>query len=93
MEPKPTVDLDEVQKLVDQLERDIEKARAGAGDVETLRREVEALRVALSAPEPEHHAVRERLHGVRETLDEASESSFAVKAGDYIARIGRMLGM
>jgi len=38
------VNLDEVQRLVDALERDVAKARADAGRVEVLREEVEALR-------------------------------------------------
>ena len=42
------VDLDEVGHLVDQLERDLAKARAGGASVDTLRAEVEQLRVALS---------------------------------------------
>ena len=44
--PKSTriVDLDEVGHLVDQLERDLAKARAGGASVDTLRAEVEQLR-------------------------------------------------
>jgi len=38
------VNLDEVQRLVDALERDLAKARADAGRVEVLREEVEAPR-------------------------------------------------
>jgi predicted nuclease with TOPRIM domain len=89
------VNLDEVQKLVDALERDLAKARAGAGNLEELREEVEALRSALSAEEPHQDQVRERLHGVKASLEQVGETLYddAVKVGDYITRIGWMLGM
>jgi predicted nuclease with TOPRIM domain len=92
--PQP-VNLDEAQKLVDALERDLAKVRAGAGDVDTLRQEVEALRGVLSVEAPEHEHVRERLHGVKSSLEEVGETLYedAVKLGDYLARIGRMLGL
>ncbi len=95
-QPQPTpVNLDEAQKLVEQLERDLARVRAGAGDVETLRQEVEALRGVLSADAPEHEHVRERLHGVKSSLEEVGETLYedAFKLGDYLARIGRMLGL
>jgi predicted nuclease with TOPRIM domain len=92
--PRP-VNLDEAQKLVDALERDLARVRAGAGDVETLRQEVEALRGVLSVPQPEHADVRERLHGVKSSLESVGETLYedAVKVGEYLSRIGRMLGL
>ena len=89
------VNLDDVQRLVDALERDLAKVRAGAAGVDSLRDEVEALRSALSAEEPREEQVRERLHGVRSTLEDVGETLYedAVKLGDYLARIGRMLGL
>jgi hypothetical protein len=89
------VNLDDVQRLVDALERDLAKVRAGTAGVESLREEVEALRGALRAAPPQEAHVRERLHGVRSTLEDAGETLYedAVKLGDYLARIGRMLGL
>ena len=89
------VNLDDVQRLVDALERDLAKVRAGTAGVDSLREEVEALRGALSAAEPREERVRERLHGVRSTLEDVGETLYedAVKLGDYLARIGRMLGL
>jgi hypothetical protein len=89
------VDLDDVQRLVDALERDLAKVRAGTAGVDSLREEVEALRGALRAAEPREEHVRERLHGVRSTLEDVGETLYedAVKLGDYLARIGRMLGL
>jgi hypothetical protein len=89
------VDLDEVGHLVDQLERDLAKARAGGASVDTLRAEVEQLRVALSAAEPSHDEVQEGLHGVRTKLDELGDDlkAGALTGSDYLARIGRLLGL
>ncbi len=92
---KQAVDLDDVQRLVEALERDLAKVRAGDTGVDSLREEVEALRSALNADDPREEHVRERLHGVRATLEDAGETLYedAFKLGDYLARIGRMLGM
>jgi hypothetical protein len=86
---KAGVDLDEVSRLVAALERDLEKVRSGAEDVDTLRSEVAQLREALDSPTPAHGEVHEGLHGIRALLQKAEDGLFA----DYVARIGRMLGM
>jgi len=93
--PARSVNLDEVGKLVDQLERDVAKARAGGASVDTLRAEVEQLRLALSAVEPSPDDVHVGLHGVRNTLDELGDDlkSGALAGSDYLARIGRLLGL
>ena len=93
--PARTVNLDEVGHLVDQLERDLAKARAGGASVDTLRAEVEQLRLALSAAEPSHDEVHVGLHGVRSKLDELGDDlkSGALAGSDYLARIGRLLGL
>lgn len=86
---KAGVDLDEVSRLVAALERDLEKVRSGAEDVDTLRSEVAQLREALDSSAPAHGEVHEGLHGIRALLQKAEDGMFA----DYVARIGRMLGM
>ena len=90
-----TVNLDEVGQLVEQLERDLAKARAGGASVDTLRAEVEQLRAALSATEPSHRDVHVGLHGLRTQLDELGDDikSGALAGTDYLARIGRLLGL
>jgi hypothetical protein len=90
----PRVDLEQVAHLVEQLERDLARVRAGGATVDTLRTEVEQLRQALDAPDP-HGEVHEGLHGVRERLGAVSDELLgdALKGSDYINRIGRILGL
>jgi hypothetical protein len=90
----PRVDLEQVAHLVEQLERDLARVRSGSASVDTLRGEVEQLRQALAA-EGAHQDVHEGLHGVRERLASVSDELVgdALKGSDYIARIGRLLGL
>lgn len=89
------VNLDDVSRLVEQLERDLARVRTGGESVDTLRGEVEQLRHALSAPEPSHGELHQGLRGVSNRLAALSDELFgdALKGSDYIARIGRILGL
>ena len=93
--PAGDVNLDEVAALVEQLERDLVKARSGGASVDVLRAEVEQLRAALISAEPSHDDVKTGLHGVRTRLDELGDDlkSGALAGTDYLARIGRLLGL
>jgi uncharacterized membrane protein len=90
---RTNIDLAEVARLVEALERDIAKVREGSSDLATLRNEVEQLRAALEATE--HEEVHSGLHGIRALLHRAGDELLgdALRGGDYLARIGRMLGM
>jgi len=90
-ERSESIDLDEVAQLVRALERDLERAQHGTADVATLRAEVEALRHALHTHTGDDERVRERLHGVRQAFEESDATLF--KGAQYLADIGRMLGM
>ncbi len=90
-----TIDLQAAQALVAQLERDLAAARSGRVDPTVLQDEIEQLRILLStsdATPADVHAgftsLRERMHGLGDEL-----FTDAVKSGDYLARIGRLLGM
>jgi hypothetical protein len=88
--PNPQeVDLEEVRKLLDVLERDIDHVSDDAAAVQRLRDEVQTLRNVLESPVRRHHWVRDSLHGIREAFGSAG----AAKAGQYVAEIGRILGM
>lgn len=88
------IDLRETERLIDALEQDLARVKSGEADVDRLRADVERLRTAL-ASEPPHEELHGGLAGLRERLHAVSDELLAdaVKAGDYIARIGRLLGM
>ena len=86
-----TIDLEQVAQLVQALERDLELAQEGTGNIDTLRAEVEALRRALRTHTGDDEPVRARLHGVREAFEETDTALF--KGAQYLSDIGRMLGM
>ena len=89
----PEIDLAEVEKLVDTLERDLKKVRGGTRDIQVLRDEVETLKNMLSSRR--HHGVRDGLHTLRERFENVMDSAVAegLRASRYIAEIGRILGM
>ena len=83
------VDLEEVRKLLDTLERDLEHVKDDSTAVQRLKDEVQTLRNVLESPVRRHHWVRDSLHGIREAFDSAG----AAKASQYAAEIGRILGL
>jgi cell division septum initiation protein DivIVA len=94
-DPKGEVDLDEVRRMLDALERDLPKVRGGSQDVQVLRDEVDRLRALLESPGRRHHSVREALHSLRLALEDGMEAAVGegVKLGQYVALIGRILGL
>jgi len=94
MSSSHNVDLDAIARLVEQLEVDLARVRAGSGSTDTLRAEVDQLRGLLdrAATPAEVHAglsgLRERMHALSDEL-----VTDAVRSGDYLARIGRLLGL
>ena len=89
------IDLAEVARLVEALERDLAKVRSGSQDVQRLRDEVETLKNVLNSPIRRHHWVSDGLHGVRTVLEEAIDAAIAkgLKTGQYLSEIGRILGL
>lgn len=89
------VDLQAAARLVEQLEHDLAAARAGSANLDRLRSEVDQLRALLAQPAPSSAEVHASLSGVRSWLHAFSDELFtdAVKSGDYLARLGRILGM
>jgi hypothetical protein len=88
------VDLEEAARLIDALEQDLAQLQSGRGGLDHLRADVEQLRDALASAQP-HADVQGGLAGLREKLHAASDELLTdvIKTGDYIARIGRLLGM
>lgn len=89
-----TVDLEETSRLIDALEQDLAQLRSGKGDLDHLRADVEQLRAALASGQGQEE-VHGGLAGLRDKLHAASDELLtdAIRTGDYIARIGRLLGM
>ena len=89
------IDLDEVARLVEALEHDLNKLQGNAPDIQKLRDEIETLKNVLQSPVRRHHWVRDALHGIRERIDNALDAAVAegVEVGRYIAEIGRILGL
>ena len=92
---KTEIDLEEVARLVEALERDLAKLPGGSRNVQRLRDEVETLKNVLDSPIRRHHWVSDSLHGVRTVLEEAIDAAMAkgLKTGQYISEIGRILGL
>jgi len=89
------VDLEEVGKLLEALERDLEKVPSDSTAVQCLKDEVQTLKNVLGSPVQRHHWVRDGLHGIREGFETVLDTAVAdgLKAGRYVAEIGRILGM
>lgn len=91
------VDLDEVAKLVEALEKDLAGVKAGSGDLQTLRDEVRALGEALQSKDaPADHAqVGDSLKSIHDSINNAVDIVVedGIKVADYAARIGKMLGL
>jgi len=89
------VDLAAVTKLLDALERDLRGVTDDSAAIQRLRDEVQTLRNVLDSPVRRHHWVRDGLHSIREACESALDSAVArgIKGGQYIAEIGRILGL
>lgn len=89
------VDLEKVGKLVEALERDLEKIRSDSSDVQRLKDEVQTLKNVLDSPVRRHRWVRDGLQSIREVFETALDTAVAdgLKGGQYLAEIGRILGM
>ncbi len=89
------INFEEVAKLIETLEQDLARVRSGSRDLQLLRDEVETLKNVLNSPIRRHHWVREGLHDMRQAIENGLETVAAdgLKAGQYIAEIGRILGM
>ena len=88
---KAEVDLDEVSRLIAALERDLERVQGDSEAVQRLKDEVHTLKNVLGSPVRRHHWVRDGLHGIRDAFDHAKADG--LKASQYVAEIGRILGM
>lgn len=89
------INIDEARKLVQALDKDLAKLQSGSADVETLKREVDALKQVLESPEPGHGWVRDALESIQSAIEEGAETAKvdAIIASRYVTAIGKMLGL
>ena len=89
------VNLEAAAKLIAALEQDLNKVGGDSRGIQRLRDEVETLKNVLNSPVRRHHWVKEGLHSIREVFENALDTAVAkgLKGGQYIAEIGRILGM
>src|SRR5262245_46565146 len=89
------VDLDAATKLIEALEKDLQKVSGDSRDIQRLRDEVETLKNVLESPVRRHHWVEEGLHSIRDVFENALDTAVAkgLKGSQYIAEIGRILGL
>ncbi len=93
--PERAIDLDEVARLIEALERDLADAHGDARDIQRLKDEVQTLRNVLHSPVRRHHWVRDSLHAIRDAFEDALDAAVVkgLRGSQYIAEIGRILGM
>ena len=89
------IDLDEVARLIEALEHDLNKVQGSSRDLQRLRDEIETLKNVLKSPVRRHHWVRDALHGIRERVEDALDAAMVegIEVGRHIAEIGRILGL
>ena len=84
----PQIDLDEVARLVDALERDLNSVQSPSKDIQRLRDEVDTLKNVLKSPVRRHHWVSDALHDIRDAA-----VTEGIEVSRYVAEIGRILGL
>ena len=84
----PQIDLDEVARLIEALERDLNSVKGSSRDIQRLRDEVDTLKNVLRSPVRRHHWVRDALHDIRDAA-----VTEGIEVGRYVAEIGRILGL
>ena len=92
---RPEIDLAAAASLVAALEQDLKKVSGDSHDIQRLREEVESLKNMLNSPVPHGHSVTAGLHGVRDVFARVKDEvvTDGVKGGQYLAEIGRILGL
>jgi len=85
---KREIDLDEVARLVDALERDLNSVRGPSKEIQRLKDEVDTLKNVLKSPVRRHHWIRDALHDIRDAA-----VAEGIEVSRYVAEIGRILGL
>lgn len=89
------VNVEAAAALIAALEQDLKKVSGDSRDIQRLRDEVATLRNVLNSPVRRPHWVKEGLQGVSDVIERVKDEvvTDGVKGGQYIAEIGRILGL
>ena len=89
------LDIDAAKRLAEDVSRKLSEIQGNGPKVQELRAEVETLRGMLDKAEAEHSWIADRLKAVEVVFERAAVELLAdgIKAGSYIAEIGRILGV
>jgi cell division septum initiation protein DivIVA len=82
------IDLDEVARLINALERDLAKVQGKSQDIQRLKDEIDTLKNVLRSPVRRPHWVRDALHDIRDAA-----VAEGIEVSRYVAEIGRILGL
>ena len=82
------IDLEEVARLIDALERDLSRVQGNFFFNDTANTEIYTLKNVLRSPVRRHHWVRDALHDIRDAA-----VAEGIEVGRYVAEIGRILGL
>jgi len=87
--------LDRIQKLVADLDQELDAAPAGSPKVDELRAELAMLKKTLAGTDGASLNLEQQLHGVRGKLDDvvASVEGEVLKDTPYLTELGRILGL
>ena len=88
------IDLEKAKELAEELSSTLSEVRSNDIKLLELREEVDALRDVLNGPNAQHFWVTGKLKKIEAAFERAAVELLAdgIKAGEYIAEIGRIIG-
>lgn len=92
---EPKIDYEAAKRLAEDLSAKLSKSQGDGDQLRALRDEVDSLRDILNGPNAQHFWVTDRLRSMEAIFERAAVELLAdgIKAGNYIAEIGRILGV
>lgn len=92
---EPKIDYEAAKRLAEDLSAKLANSQSDGDQLRALRDEVDSLRDILNGPNAQHFWVTDRLRSMEAIFERAAVELLAdgIKAGNYIAEIGRILGV
>lgn len=89
------IDVEAAKRLAEDLSRKLAEVGGDGEKFRELREEVDSLRDILNGPNAQHFWITDRLHAMEAVFERAAVELLAdgIKAGSYLAEIGRILGV